>query len=342
MDKTQMTQIVKSISQEFGLSAPANAMFRWGGGSNLKKKGGSPHVWDPLLVKKLFIWASGKVGQNLYVSGPTGCGKTAGLLEFIRITGNLGFLIGISHNFEVNEALGIVELVPIKQDEDDQPKGTGWVDRLITSIGRLARSTVATKFVLGELGEALVATRTGKKVFIIFDEITQKPDMALAPFLDGRPIRLPSGEIIDSSEIFFAGTGNTVGGVDEFGRHGRLQKWDDAFSSRFAFHLKVDYLEAELEEKILEGECPKISQLQRKQMVEFANGVRGLYKTGSIGKPLATRTLVWWGKLSLEMAAMPLPGVSAMKAALIDCYANQCTEEDHQTVLGIWQSLTGE
>ena len=332
------------VSVRFRVSAPDTALVEVGNGSNMV--GNPHHVFELLLLKKLLLWISGLVGRTLYISGPTGCGKTSTLIQFAVALGYKVYTVGISQRSEFTDKLGYVQLVPLSDEygvEEDNVKSSGFIRvmmKIVKAIRGLARSAVVTKFFHGELGAALVAGMS-EKIIVLLDEIDSGRDnQAYFPFLEGREVRLPSGEVLNPKNIWIAATGNTVGGVDERGLHNGVVKQNVALGNRFAFHVLGGYMPAECEERAIELEVPKLAPSMRTMIVSFANQIRTLYDDGELEVPLSTRTLVWWAKMAVCINGTP--DVSPLKEALVTTYVNQNQRDDRVKILELWQRVAGE
>lgn len=334
--------MMEKVKTVFRVQVPDEAEVEMGSGSN--QVGNPNHVFPLAFLRMLLVWISGQVARTFYVCGPTGCGKTSTLVEFAIALGIKVFVVGISVRAEYSETLGYVQLVPINNEtetESDDVKKSGFLGvmmKIVSAIRSLARSAVGTKFIHGDLGEALV-TSAKEKVIVVLDEFDQGRDnIAFNKLLDGRDIRLPSGQVLSGRNVWIAATGNTVGGVDERGQYSGVAKQNVVSGNRFCFHFDATYMEPECEEELLEKEAPELPEVFRKLVVSFANQMRSLYEAGELEIPLATRTLVFWAKLAVELT--DTPGLEPLKDALVTVFTNQNQRDDRVKVMALWQRAT--
>lgn len=331
----------KTLTEVFGITAPAHAKVKVGTESNILKD--SSYVFRPWLIKLLLIWWSGSINKRLYLFGPTGSGKSTVIEQFGACMGVPVYRVGVHNRLEFSETLGSVQLVSNQAPESNEPKASGklsWVEKIADSIKSLASSAVTTKFINAELGQALSDSK-GKKVIVLIDEVDQgnpSQNMAWNKLLDECSITLPTGEVISPENIWVAATGNT-GFEDERGLYRGVQRQNIAFKSRFGLHEEIDYPSSEIELAILKKVAPSIPEEMTKVMVNFAIDMRKLFVDGELDVPLATRTLINWAKTIQVLSAVP--GMHASDRALELVYANQCSSVDKQKILGAWQRISG-
>lgn len=333
------------LSDVFGVNAPPSAKIPvpFGPGSNIKRD--RLYVFPPKLLKKANMWFSGALGEHgkgLYIFGDTGCGKTMFASQYAAALEYPFYLIGMHNRLEFNETLGNFQLVQVEQSEPDEIPTKGGVlgilsflAKIANAIKALASSGVKTRFVDGLLGRALRSANKSK-VILCLDEMDQCDPSQLMAFnqvMDGYPVGLPTGEVIDPKNIWFIATGNTKNG-DARGVYKGAKPLNAASKSRWALHLKLDYSSPEVEEVILAKAEPGMHVDMRKKLIEFAGEMRKLFASCDIDVPLATRTLIFWAKESVLLNGTP--DCSPIREALIDTFANQCTDEDYEKVMGAW------
>ena len=339
------------LSDVFGVNAPPTAKIPvpFGPGSNIFRD--PLYVFPPILVKKANKWISGrygKKGKGIYLYGDTGSGKTMFASQYAAALKIPFFLIGMHNRLEYNETLGSFQLVKIEESApEDIPTKAGalgilsFLAKIVNAIKVLASSGIKTKFVEAELGQALRSAKN-TQVILCLDEMDQCDPSQLMAFnkvMDGYPVYLPTGELLSPENIWFIATGNTKNG-DARGVYKGAKPLNAASKSRWVLHLKVDYPEAEAEEVILEKAVPGMHVDMRKKLIEFAGEMRKLFVSCDIDVPLSTRTLVYWATDSVLNNGTP--NCSPIREALIDTFANQCSDEDYEKVMGAWSRFSGE
>lgn len=331
----------EKISTLFNIAAPDAAVVSVGNGSNIAVD--ENYVFREWLVKLSLMWWSGVINRRLYLYGPTGSGKSTLVEQFAaRVKAPL-YRIGVHNRLEYNETLGSVQLVAQKAQQDDidaSEKGMSALFKKLINAVRETASGVTTRFEYAELGQALKNSEN-QKVILLIDEIDQAdPSQAMAfnKLLDDVPVTLPTGEVIDPKNVWIAATGNT-NFEDERGLYRGTQRQNIAFKSRFGMHEEVGYPESKVEEAII-GKIRGLTPAMVPTMVNFANEMRKLFVSGDLDVPLATRTLINWGKAAVAMSGMP--GVSPLQKALDITYVNQCSSDDAAKIRGAWQRVSGQ
>ena len=158
------------------------------------------YVWDPKLVKDFLEWLSDTDRDPLWISGPTGCGKTEMLKAIFAALGIPTVIVSAKSSTEPDDILGRVQL----RNGD-------------------------TVFIPGNL---LLAYAKGYA--IIFDEIDgYNPEVMMAchRLLERARVTLDDGTIIDPApSLLMAATANTRGD----GQGG------DLYASTNIFNLATD------------------------------------------------------------------------------------------------------
>ncbi|SMC28086.1 cobaltochelatase CobS [Desulfacinum hydrothermale DSM 13146] len=264
----------QAVADLFGVNIPKSITVKcWDSSDNPFVPHAEDYKFRLDLLRDYLAWW--KIGENegLYLTGPTGSGKTSLVLQaaarmnvpVYRATGHarleLADLVG---HYVVNDSGGMV-------------------------------------FEYGPLSRAV---RDGG--IFLFDEIDAADPSVLVglnSILDGSPLQIPEkgGEIIPVHQQFrFVATGNTNGGGDESGEYAGTQKLNMAFLDRF-WMLTVSYPDKQTEVDLLEslGIVPQIGE----KFVEVANLIRQQFLSDEyetrINITMSTRTLVRWVKLAL-------------------------------------------
>ncbi|GBE49172.1 aerobic cobaltochelatase subunit CobS [bacterium BMS3Bbin13] len=237
-------------------------------------------------LSDFLAWLKEGRGESLYISGPTGCGKSS-LVSQVAAKLNLPLQRVSAHSrLEFPELVGSHTIV----------NGS-----MRFCHGPLARAMkVGHLFLLDE-----------------FDLLDPGTAAGLNGVLEGAPLVIPEngGEVIQPHPEFrFVATGNTAGNGDESGMYQGTVRQNLALMDR-GWILRFTYPEPSEEEEILAKAVPDLPRLVRSRMVEIANEVRNLFvgsdeNPGSIEVTLSTRSLIRWGRLAWFYRALASSGVN--------------------------------
>ncbi len=232
-------------------------------------------------------------GDALFITGPTGSGKTSLILETAARL-NWGVrMINCNARFEFASLLGSFRL------EADAP---GAIPTMRFQKGALPLAM--------ENGEILLLNEV--------DLADPGEISGLNDILEGRPLVLSDngGEVIHPSPRFrIIVTGNSAGSGDDTGRYEGVRPMNIAFMDRFRV-LEVGYAPAKIEENILLKAVPALGQFIP-QMVELANYIRKSFEMGDSSVTMSTRTLVRWARLANIYRKAPCPLKQALSIALL-------------------------
>jgi len=215
-------------------------------------------------------------GENIYIGGPTGCGKTATVLELACYLNQPVIRIQLKRDFKVSNFVGRATL-EIDQDGNQ-----------------------ITGFQEGPLPKAF-----SNGYWLLCDEIDQAhPDvlMELQAILEGKNdlvITEDFGRTIKRHKDFrIIATANTFGAGDNTGLYAGAKVQNEATLDRFGVTLKKDYPTKEVEIKILSSYAPSIKKDVLKKMVEVAHKVRESAQKEECFCTFSTRRLIAWAKKS--------------------------------------------
>lgn len=209
------------------------------------------YMFTKLFVKKLFMWYGNNTpNKNLLITGNSGIGKTAVILEFVaRMNGDV-YALSCSGKTRFEDLVGTM---------------------IITETGE-------TKFVDGPLTRAM---REGA-VFLA-NEISRMDageQMRLVDVLDERSSLTitQTGEIVIPHPNFrFGATGNSNGTGDESGVYAGEKRGSSAFYQRF-LKLKVNELTKEQEKIYLLRKTPQLGEQIIDRMLAFSHEIREVFK----------------------------------------------------------------
>lgn len=241
--------------------------------------------------KDLVVWfVHGR--EPLYVTGPTGSGKSSGIRQ---IAARLRY-----PTFEVT-GHGRLELADL--------------------LGHLTVRQGTMEF---EYGPLALAMRYGG--LFLLDEIDLiSPDVTagLNGILDGSPLCLSEngGEIIEPHPMFrFAATANTAGAGDESGLYSGTLRQNLALMDRFVL-CQVDYPSEETEIALLTRKFPELPRSLCSTMVAYAGEIRRLFVGGDgvtqqIEVTFSTRSLIRWADLTVRYQNLARQGIQPIRYAL--------------------------
>lgn len=241
--------------------------------------------------KDLVVWfVHGR--EPLYVTGPTGSGKSSGIRQ---IAARLRY-----PTFEVT-GHGRLELADL--------------------LGHLTVRQGTMEF---EYGPLALAMRYGG--LFLLDEIDLiSPDVTagLNGILDGSPLCLSEngGEIIEPHPMFrFAATANTAGAGDESGLYSGTLRQNLALMDRFVL-CQVDYPSEETEIALLTRKFPELPSSLCSTMVAYAGEIRRLFVGGDgvtqqIEVTFSTRSLIRWADLTVRYQNLARQGIQPIRYAL--------------------------
>ena len=228
------------------------------------------YVWDAGIAKDFIEWLTEPNPDPLWISGPTGCGKTDALKNIFAALHIPTVIVSAKSSTEPDDILGRVQL----RNGD-------------------------TVFVPGNL---LLAYEQGYA--IIFDEIDgYSPEVIMAchRLLERATVTLDDGTAIEpAAHIYMAATANTRGD----GHGGDLYTATNIFNlaslNRFE-KWEMTYPSAEVEERILEYQFSgKLQSNVMTAMVKTAADIRRAYLDGNCPGPISLRDLLRWGRKLIQ------------------------------------------
>lgn len=262
-----------------------------------------------LLSDVLAWWKNGN-GEGLFLTGPTGSGKSSVITEFAaRINYPLQRVIGHSR-LELPELCG----------------------QWIVVNGNM-------QYVHGPLA---IAMKEGH-IFLLdeIDLLDPAVLVGLNTVLEGAPLTIPEngGEVIHPAPGFkFVCTGNSTGSGDITGNYQGVLAQNMALLDRL-WVLKVDYASESTELQILK-KIFTIPESILKQFIACATDIRRGHE-GGLGITMSTRVLIRWISLTIACKPLAAKGIIPLYYALDRAILFRANLEDRQTVHGIIQRVTG-
>lgn len=269
------------------------------------------YVFRKEHIRNLLAFEQAPNGDALYISGPTGSGKTSIVTEFYGRLNRPLISVTASGTTEGADFIGFFGLV---SENGGEP---------------------SMKFMDGSL---TMAMRHGYVLLINEIDLVDPAELSsLNDVLEGRPLVIKeTGEVIKPHPNFrFIATGNTVGAGDETGRYLGTQPQNIAAMDRYRIFC-IGYADAEVEKVILVG-CGLPESIAA-PMVRLANEVRTLFIEGELSVTLSTRTLIRWAKLALNFKGAPNPLEMAFEQALL----NRTSVEERAAIERLAEDIFGD
>lgn len=244
------------------------------------------------ILGAILAFLSSPFGSGLYLTGPTGCGKTSAIMQ-----------IASRLNWPVHEVTchGRMELADL--------------------VGHHTLVDGTMQFVHGPLATAV---RDGHILVLNEIDLAEPSELAgLNGILDGMPLMIPEneGEVIMPHEKFrLVATGNSVGQGDETGLYQGVLRQNLALVDRFRA-LEIDYPDADVEQAIISKVAPFIASNIVDGMVKVAAEIRNLFSgngTKQVTVTLSTRGLVQWALLSGSYKGAPNPLKMAFEQVVLN------------------------
>ena len=246
-------------------------------------------------------------GLSVLVYGPTGSGKTSGvLMECLqgRQSGESGrsiLLIACSDGMEDYDLLN--RPIPASPAEKARNLRAMSMEHPDVRIGNLSRLFGDWDRAEGPLRSAFKRASGGERLAIVFDELNRSSNSALNLILNVMDPVLGHYELFDFTtgerlscsldSLVFCATCNMGDG------YGQTRELDWSLLDRFPGVVFMDY-DARLEKRMLIEMGIPPGQADR--MVHVALTLREAHRTGSLAAPLSTRHLKNWGRLVADGA----------------------------------------
>jgi cobaltochelatase CobS len=270
------------IADTFGITAPAIMKvegFIPANNPYVPKQ--KPYVFRKDHLRDVLAFLGSANGDGLYLTGPTGSGKTS-LLEQVCARLHWGVHSITGHGrLELNDLLGQFLLV--------DGGAMKWIDGPLTLAVRL--------------GHVLLINE--------IDTVDPAELIGLNEIVEGKPLMLPqTGDVIHPHPKFrLVATGNSAGAGDPSGLYQGVLRQNLSFLDRFRL-MEVGYPDPDDELKLLADAVPTMPESLRANLIKVANQIRKVFIGGQDGGgmlsvTLSTRGLVRWATLVATFKSAP-------------------------------------
>lgn len=223
------------------------------------------YVWDKKTVMDLLEWMEEESPDPLWITGPTGCGKT-----------EMAIQLGAGLN---------APTVIVTGRKDAEP---GEV------LGKIWLENGSTVFRPGLLIEAYE-----KGWMIIYDEIdgfSPEVGVCLHRLLEKKPVTLDNGYVAQPHpRTLMIATANTRGDGEGGDIYASTNIFNLATLNRFE-KWEMNYPPADVEESIIKSHLEDLDARAITAMVKVAADIRTAYDQGHCPGPISVRDLIRWGR----------------------------------------------
>ena len=272
------------------------------------------YVFRREVLRDLLAFLRKPNGDALFITGPTGSGKTSAVTEICSRLNWPVAQLTLNNRFEFSQLTGHFTYAAQAPGEEPQ-----------------------MSFQYGPLA---IAMKHGHVLLLNEFDLADPGELAgLNDVLEGRPLVLAenAGEIIPPHPMFrVIVTGNSCGNGDSSGRYAGVQQQNLAFLDRFRF-LEVNYQKPKVEEELLTRLVPHMKPVLG-GMVRLANEVRTLFTEGRISLTLSTRTLVRWAQIASDFRNCRAPLEYGLQRALLI----RAEPEESQAIVNLCRTVFGD
>lgn len=271
------------------------------------------------LVRDVSAFLNSPGGDALFISGPTGSGKTSGITQLAARLNWPMQQVTAHGRLEFADLVGMHTLQSSQQGE-----------------------TPTMSFMYGPLS---LAMKCGHILLINEVDLIDPSELSgLNDVLEGRPLVLPQngGEVIKPHPMFrVVVTGNSTGQGDATGLYQGVQAQNIAAMDRYRF-IQVGYPDEVTELAILNKQVPNLPEEILKRCIQVANEVRKLFigenGQGTLSCTMSTRTLVRWCKLAVAFRG----ATNAFDVALQQALLNRVSDAESTAIVRIAKDVYGD
>jgi cobaltochelatase CobS len=271
-----------SIAQVFGIPAPARMTVEgFADDSHPKIPIQRDYVFRKESLRDVLAFLGNPHGDGLYVTGPTGSGKTSLITQVAARLNWPVHAVTCHGRLELNDLIGQFTLI-----------------------------NGSMQFVHGPLSQSV---RDGHVLILNEIDLMDPSELAgLNDIIEGQPLVIPQngGEVIRPHPKFrLVATGNSAGAGDPSGLYQGVLRQNLALLDRFRL-IEIGYPEPEMEDAVLAKAVPAIPAPIREKMIRVANEVRKLFVGGDEGPgmlsvTMSTRGLLRWASLTVAFKGAP-------------------------------------
>lgn len=278
------------------------------------------YVFRKETVRDLLAFFLRPHGDALWLTGPTGSGKTSAVLETAARLNWPVCQVTCHGSMEFSELRG--QFVISSKKEGEQP---------------------SMQYRYGALTQAM---KIGAILLINEVDLMDPAELAgLNDVLEGRPLVISENgnEIIKPHTNFrVVVTANSAGSGDASGLYQGIQTQNLAAMDRYRV-IHIDYPTKDVELSILEASAPSLGKQVHELMIKLANSIRTAFRgsdgmPGSISVTMSTRTLVRWALLSQDFVGAD----NALKYALDQALLNRCNSVEREAINDLCKLCFGD
>jgi cobaltochelatase CobS len=304
---------MEKISALFGVPAPDAAVIETVEPSFDTPEIDDAYSFDNDQVRRLHTWWTGRVKRSLFLTGPTGCGKTTMIEQFAARVGADVFLVPCHGKLDMAELIG---QMGIAKDG-------------------------STQF---EYGTGVKAMKHQRPAILLLDEMNFVPPGSIGLF--NRIAELKSFTISETGEtirpfpwIRIAATGNAVERGDDSARYRGTQAMNVALLNRF-LGMRVNYLQDVQEAAMLNKAIPGLPGPLIERLVRMAGEIRQGFAQGALEVVMSTRTLLDVGQALRDRLSLVMKKpVEEIQWAMEFCLTDLAREEDRDAVARLTNDL---
>jgi cobaltochelatase CobS len=263
----------------------------WGGWSEADQALVPVHDPNHQLDIELFteIAVGLELCENIFITGPTGSGKTTGLKELACVAN--WPVTRLNLNIDTRAADLIGDMV-VEIDEETGHAVTRWQDGpLVTAMRR------GHIFLIDEIDAA------NPGVHFVLQRVTERSEDPLEDIKSGRPhatLLLPTGELVKAAPTFrLVATANTVGSGDMSGDYAGTNVMNQSTLRRWGIKIRLDYPNAERWKAMLKAKGGATEAIAD-QLYKVCDKVNKGKRDGQCRVMISPATSITWARLSVK------------------------------------------